>query len=177
MADPKTLRLVKGGKAPRTLLDTVQMVSAPESAPPFAVDALLLEQDTALVLGADPKPRVCDEHPIRIMTDLLEFQEKAVGSIIITGQRPYRLYAIVHDFGQEPSTRDEWIGAALETGIDRCLQLKIRSLGTHMLGSHYSSRDPNWFCCRLTELLATRPPGSLHRIWMIAPRPKARRGL
>ncbi len=50
------LRLIHGGRSNRTTQGVVHVVMAPREQPPFAVDAIVVEEDTYLVLSADPAP-------------------------------------------------------------------------------------------------------------------------
>ena len=93
---------------------TVTIESA--NAHDFTTDAraVVLEDDTAMVLGARRDIiRPVDDHPIRIMTSLYEEPPRQPGGLEIRGTRPFLLHALVHDFDQEPSFREEWVREAL----------------------------------------------------------------
>ena len=76
---------------------------APSGEPPFAVDAVVIEDDTWQVLGAEPEFSSAAEHPIRLMQELREAEPLEPGSVFIKEGAPVRLHAIVHDLDCEPS--------------------------------------------------------------------------
>ena len=82
------LRLIDGGLHRETSFGHLRIVAAPENAAPFEVEAIAFEEDTWLVMSADPKICEPQEHPIRLMTDLIETQPEPVGSVLIQDSQP-----------------------------------------------------------------------------------------
>ena len=69
------------------------------------IDALVLEEDTDLILIQPPIAADTSEHPIRLMTALYATPAHCPGTIIIKREVPLRILAIVHDLALDPSTR------------------------------------------------------------------------
>ena len=107
------LRLIQGGRQCRIRFGPIDIVTAPQSATPFEVDALAVEEDTWLIMSAEPTMGDLQEHPIRLMTDLIEARPKPVGSVVVQGRNPMHFMAIVHDVNQDPTCREEWVHSAL----------------------------------------------------------------
>ena len=153
---------------PRNLLELVRLVEAPEEDPPFSVDAIAVEEDTSLVLSADITVRDPQQHPIRLMTDLYAEQSNKPGELVVKGVNPVRLMAIVHDFEQDPSCREEWIAAALDRIFEECARCGFYSLGLEPLGTKHGRIPGEEFKQLLDTALRGAAPGELKRIWLIA---------
>jgi hypothetical protein len=167
------LRLIHGGRSSRATQGVVHVVMAPREQPPFAVDAIVVEEDTYLVLSADaragePHP----EHPIRVMTSLLEVEPKQPGSIVVRDRAPLELAAIVHDLDEEPSWREEWIVSALDRALAEAERRQFRSLGLEMLGAIHGRLERPRFLQILRQALQRSDPRRLERIWLIPPSTK-----
>ena len=131
------LEIVPNKVHTKSLLDTINIVIAQDSHPPFDVGAVVLEEDTALILSTNVVIRETKEHVIRLMTDLYQYKEKTPGSIVVKGANPYRFFAIVHDFDKDPSCRKEWVESALHNIFEICKKLGIESLGLQLLGTRH----------------------------------------
>lgn len=112
-----------------------RVVVAPRSRPPFAVDALVLEEDTWLALSAAPLVREPAEHPIRTMTAAWEAEPAEPGSIRMRSGRPLRILAVVHDLSLDPSWRVEWIDAALRRAFAEARRRGLGAVGVEPLGA------------------------------------------
>ncbi len=87
------LTVIRGGVQCELAFGPVRIVAAPENRPPFDVDAIAYEEDTWLIMSADPKICQPEEHPIRLMTDLINAQPETVGSVRVQGRNPLRFLA------------------------------------------------------------------------------------
>ena len=152
---------------PRNLLELVRLVEAPEDNPPFSVDAIAVEEDTSLALSADITVRDPKQHPIRLMTELYTERSNEPGGIVVKGNNPVRLMAIVHDFDQEPSCREEWIAASLDRIFEQCARCGFDSLGLERLGTKHGRISRGKFRQLLDAALRNAVPGKLRRIWVI----------
>ena len=117
---------------------------------PFDFQALVIEEDTARVLSADTSIRIYDEHPVRLMTSLLDQKPESPGTIVTRGTSPYYFYAIVHDFDQYPSFKEDWVSSAINLALEKCAELRIQSLAMQVLGSTYGTQSESWFIDLLT---------------------------
>ncbi len=130
----------------------------------------MLEEDTGLVLSAKLEIKDVDDHPIRVMTALYEFAEPSVGEIVVKGGKPLRIYAIVHDFDQEPASRASWISSALRHALALCSGKRIASLGLQMLGTRFGPFSEDWFRELLDTELMVLESNTLSQIWLMTPK-------
>jgi hypothetical protein len=171
------LRLVRGGRLCETRVGKLRIVAAPKDSPPFPVDAFVFEEDTFLVVSADPAPRDPKVPMVRIMTRLIETQPRVPGTVLLQGQSPLRLLAIIHDFNQEPSWREEWIEAALGNVFQQVQRLGVRSLSLPLLGTVYGSLDKRRFIELFVRALHRAAPGRLRSLWLMVPEGEAREAI
>ena len=123
---------------------------------PLDIHAVVIEEDTAMVLSADTNIRFSAEHTIRLMTSLLEHKPEMPGTIVTRGKSPYCFYAIVHDFDQNPSFRADWVASAVDMALRKCADLAIQGLAMQMLGSVYGTQSESWFLDHLTKRLSNQ---------------------
>lgn len=141
-----------------------RLIKAPATAPPFQVDAIILEEDTGLVLSADTRIKDTQEHPIRLMTDLISAEVHQVGTAVFMKGRPHRIFAIVHDMDRTPHCCKEWVCSALEQCLKLCAQQEIESVAVQKLGCVHGKLDASWFEFQLQKVSAT---SELKQIWLI----------
>jgi hypothetical protein len=164
------LRLIQGGRSQRATQGVVHVVMAPREQPPFSVDATVVEEDTYLVLSADPRAgEPHPEHPIRVMTSLLEVEPREPGTILVRDRFPLEIAAIVHDLDEEPSWREEWVIGALDRALQEAERRQLRSLGLEMLGAIHGRIERPRFLQLLRQALQRIDSRSLERIWLIPP--------
>jgi len=145
------------------------LVAAPLERPPFPVDGVVVEDDTWLVLGADPEFHEPTEHPIRIWTALHEAEPLEPGAVSVAEGRPVRLHAVVHDLSCDPTWREEWVGAALAE-VFRLADLHgLHSLALPILGGVHGRLSGARFLRLLDRALAGAAAGRPARVWLIAP--------
>lgn len=147
----------------------VRLEVAPESYPPFAIDALVVEDDTWQILGADPEFRPTAEHPLRLMQALREAEPMAPGSVAVVRGRPTRLCAIVHDLDCDPSWREEWIAAALEGCLRIASERSLRSLALPLLGARHGRLPPDRTLALLENALTAPSVPLPRKLWLIFP--------
>ena len=160
-------RLVRGEKARVRRLAGLEITSAPPEEPPFAVEALAVEDDTYLVFGAGPAFREPSEHLLQALTAAHAAEPVAPGTVLVRPGRPLRLHAVVHDLGRAPTWTEEWIESALrkllETADGRCL----RALGLEPLGCRHGDLELDRFLTLLERAIRAAPGRNLRRIWLV----------
>jgi hypothetical protein len=162
----RRLRLLRGGKPAGAT--RIPITVAPPDRPPFPLDALAVEDDTWLVLGADPDFREPAEHPLRVWHELHRFEPAEPGSVVVRRGCPTLLLAVVHDLSCDPTWREEWVVRALGGILGQVDRLGVRSLGLPILGAVHGKLRPERFMALLSEALADTPP-SLERVWVARP--------
>lgn len=161
------MRLIDGGLHRETSFGHLRIVAAPENVAPFEVDAITFEEDTWLVMSADPKICEPQEHPIRLMTDLIETQPEPVGSVLIQDSQPLRFLAIVHDVNQEPTWREEWIESALREIFRKAEQRRLQAIGLPLIGTLHGKLNNQRFAALLGRVLQQATFKHLKRLWLI----------
>jgi hypothetical protein len=133
------------------------------------VDGIAFEEDTFLVMSADPVVRDPKEPLVRIMTRVIETRPEAPGSVLVRGKRPLRLLAIVHDLNQEPSWREEWIASALDRIFQLAEDRELESIALPFLGTLHGKLTRERFLVLLRAAISRNPPTHLKRLWLIVP--------
>ena len=142
---------------------------SPKESPPFSVEAIAFEEDTFLVMSADPTVRDPKIPLIRIMTDLIETRPRVPGTVLVQGDSPVRLLAIIHDFNDDPSWKEEWIEKAFQGIFEVAERLRLRSLALPLIGTVYGSLEKKRSVQLLTQSLIQRPLNDLLFLWLVVP--------
>ena len=169
MAEKNSFQVIQGGLCCEMSFGPVQIVAASEETPPFAVEAMAIEEDTWLIMSAEPEACDPEEHPIRIMTRLIEARPEKVGRVLISGGNPIRFLAIVHDVDQEPTCREEWVEAALKDIFLKTEQRSLKSLGLPFLGTLHGKLEEKRFVMLLSRVLLEMTFNHMRRLWLITP--------
>ena len=163
------MRLIQGSYPRKMSFGSVNIVAAPKDRPSFPVDAVAVEEDTLLVLSADPQVRDPYKHLMQVMTQMIETRPETPGSVLVKGKHPLHLLAIVHDLNQEPSWREEWIASALDGIFREAESRKLRSIALPFLGTLHGSLDKQRFVVLLRGTLERISANHLKRLWLIVP--------
>ena len=148
---------------------TIEIISAPEDMHTVPTDAVAFEEDTYLVLSADRKFREPHMPLMKIMTNLIETRPELPGSVIVKGKNPARMLAIVHDFNQEPSWREEWIKSALDGILQKADSFRFQSVAIPFLGTVHGSLDKHRFVELFRDALKRVSPKFLKHIRLCVP--------
>jgi len=158
---------VPGQRRSEVWMGSVRVFVAPKGWPPFLAEALAEEEDTYLVLSADPEVLETREQTKELVAELLKTNPAVPGSVIVKEGRPLSLLAVVHDLEREPSWKEEWIVSALD-GIFREVETrKLRSLALPLLGTLHGSLEKQRFLVLLREALERSSPKHLARLWLV----------
>ncbi len=165
-------RMIPGGLQSQTVFASISIIAAPEESPPFEVDAIAFEEDTWLVMSADPKIVDPPEHPIRLMTDLIETKPEPVGSVMVRDKKPLRFLAIVHDVNQDPTWREEWVEESLKAIFRESEHRNLQAIGLPLLGTLHGKLEKRRFISILGRILRQTPFKHLKQLWLIVPTPQ-----
>jgi hypothetical protein len=163
------LRLIQGTYPLKVSVGSVDIVASPKDRPPFSVDALAHEEDTFLVMAADREVRDPHEHQVRLMTRVIEIRPEAPGSVLVKGQRPLRLLAVVHDLNQDPTWKEEWVASTLDGIFREAERRKLQSIALPFLGTLHGSLKKERFLVLLRGALEHLSAKHLKRLWLIVP--------
>lgn len=164
-----SLKLVRGRRVCETLVGRLRVAAAPKDTPPFPVEAFVFEEDTFLVMSADPTPREPKVPMVKIMTRLIGTQPGTPGAVLLQGHSPLRILAIVHDFNQDPSWKEEWIESALRNALQESQKLGIRSLALPFMGTVHGSLEKRRFLEILVRALRETRLNYLNLLWLVTP--------
>ena len=148
---------------------SLRIVAAPQDSPPFDVEAITFEEDTWLIMSADPEFCEIEKNPIRLMTELIEARPEPVGSVKTVDGKPIRFLAIVHDVDQDPTWREEWVESALKEVFSIAEEKKLHSIRLPLIGTLYGRLDPDRFVILLDRALKQTAFNHLKRLWLVAP--------
>lgn len=163
------LTVIRGGVQCEMAFGPVRIVVAPQNKPPFDVDAIAYEEDTWLIMSADPKICQPEEHPIRLMTDLINARPETVGSVRVQGGNPLRFLAVVHNVNLEPTWKEKWIEKALDNIFREAEGRKLKAVAVPMLGTRHGRLEQKDFTALLGRSLRQQSFAHLKRLWLIAP--------
>ncbi len=145
----------------------MRIVPAPPGATlVFLVEAQVIEDDTHLVLGADPQPRETHEEPERLLENAAASIGPAPGTLVVRGGHPLRLHAIVHDLDEAPSWREEWVASALREVLREVEARQLGSLALPLLGCVHGSLAPDRFAELLKGALTEATVERLDEVWV-----------
>ncbi|MEE2776348.1 MAG: hypothetical protein VYE73_06240 [Acidobacteriota bacterium] len=164
-------RVIRGGlKDDPQARDSVQIVMGPRAEPPFPIDALVREEDTYLVLSGEPGANEQgSDHPIRVMTALLDVEPKPPGTIVVRERTPLEILAIVHDLGEEPTWNEGWVTDALVAVVGETERRELSHVGLETLGAVHGGLGRPRFLQLLRHALRRADPRHLEKVWIIAP--------
>ncbi len=163
------LRVIEGGLTGCIRFGPLQIISTPESAPPFEVDAMVFEEDTFLIMSASRQVIEPREHPIRIMTEAINFKPVPVGQVLIRDEKPLRFLAIVHDLNHRPSWKEEWISGALREIFRLAEQRQLHRIALQPLGTIYGHLTIERFAVLLSTVLRSAGFDFLRQVWLQVP--------
>ena len=80
--EPK-LQIIPGTYPLEISFGTLRIVAAPKDRPPFKVGAVAFEEDTFLVMSAEPIVRAPKESLMRVMTRVIETRPETPGTVLV----------------------------------------------------------------------------------------------
>ena len=165
----RKFKLLPGGGRREAMVRSVRVVAAPEDMKPFPVDAIVFEEDTFLVLSAEPVLKEPAEHPIKVLNDVWNAQPNKPGTVIVKRTSPLQFLAIVHDLNKEPTWREEWVISSLVGVFRQAEDRRLRSLAIPLLGTKHGSMDVQRCMVLLKAVLTGMKLQHVDRLWLIVP--------
>lgn len=147
----------------------VEVVVVPEGVTPIALAAVVEEEDTYLVLSADPRVRDTGEPLGSALAAVRRAHPLPPGSVAMRRGKPVRLLAVVHDLALTPSWREAYIASAIGGCLRIARRLQLHSLSLPILGAVHGRFDPERMVALLRDALAQAEPSALERIWLRVP--------
>lgn len=156
------MNLVRNTKDHAVIGSVRLSIVSPRQTPPC--DAVVLEEDTWQILAAGSEFSICTEHPIRIMTELLDTKPLSAGTVLLREGWPLTMVAVVYDFDAAPSCRSRWITAALEEILRICRERQVRSLLLPLPGVRHGRLSLRKALRLVTNVLKENTYGGLRRV-------------
>lgn len=147
----------------------VEVLVVPEGVTPIALDAVVEEEDTYLVLSAEPRLEPTGGSLDGALDLVRRAHPLPPGSVALRRGKPKRLLAVVHDLSCTPTWREDWVTQALGGVLRIAHRLQLRSLSLPPLGAVHGRLDPERFVSLLADALAGAEPSSLERVWLRVP--------
>ena len=133
------------------------------------VEAIVYEQDTALVLGPSSDILIAPkESTHQLIQQIMMAKTLLPGCVLTKGNFPlFHLFAIIHDFDQEPTWQRCWIAKALHHCLLFCEQYQLKTMALPPLGCCYGELAVQDFLTLLQNELDNIPLFYLRKIWII----------
>ena len=160
------LRVIEGGKSRAFRVGPVSITCiSPDSHQPPEMPHIL-EEDTWQVLSADPAIREVFEHPIRIMTDLIDQKPLSPGDVVCHNNC---WQVVIYDFDQEPVCKKKWIELAMRHLWQRTEEYQQHELAMPILGTVHGCLHWSESLEIMTGTLRSESIASLKKIWLLVP--------
>jgi hypothetical protein len=140
-----------------------EIIAAPE--PPFAIDTLVVEEDTYLVLSAGNYAAEPKQQTDSLISQAAYQDAVALGEVIVKGKR---WLAVVYDFDQDPALLDSSVDAALDNIFRLVEDRRFTAIGLQALGCFHGNNDVGTFLERLSvRQHAGGLPDCLQKLWVV----------
>jgi len=166
MTDRTRFTVLEGGRDKQATVNTVSVSVVPNSLSPLPVDVRVFEEDTHLVLTVDPVMRYTEEHPIQLMTSVMETKPNKPGSVVINKGS---WYAVIHDLDAEPTWRHAWIEKAYRQILQIGEKKRIQKIGMPLLGSVHGDFSPEESMKMLVQAANSMTLQHLKKILILVP--------
>lgn len=145
----------------------LHVVAAPEESPPFAVDAVAVEEDTHLLLSADAEIREPTESLAALTEAVRTTPPNTPGNVLVRKAKPLQLLAIVHDIEREPTWSEAWIASAMHAVFEEAEWRRLRSVALPLLGTRHGDVAPSLVARWAGNCLLRGHLRHLRRLWIV----------
>lgn len=159
--------LIQGGRARNWRFGNLQLQIAVAHEPPFFPDFELIEEDTWRVIGAGRQFHEVKEHPVRLMTGLIDQAELEPGTCL---RRARRIFLVIYNIDEEPVCRPEWIESALACALRSVDRQCGNTLCMAPPGMQHGQYALPGSLEILARILHSAQCAHLERIWLQLPR-------
>jgi hypothetical protein len=172
------LRLIAGDLDQAFTINGVTMRLSPqERRLPSAVEALVVEQDTSLLLDEslqleDEQQALLESESAASLSEALFELEISypIGGVYLKGRQPKQIMVVIHDLNQSPSWSEAGIKEALSTLFTQLTRYRVRSLAIPALAYRYGPLPVQQFLTLLCEQLKEQRPTWDGELWLLVPR-------
>jgi len=129
-------------------------------------EARVVEEDTYLVTSAPPEVTEPAGDLHQVMLQARAMEPLRPGSVLVKAGQPTLITAVLYDYSQEPSCREEWIQEALERILCELETLRVKSVTMPLLGVRNSRLPPDCSTRQLRRALDHAPLQHLKTLWL-----------
>jgi len=140
-----------------------------ETTPPFEADGVVYEQDTALILGKSTVFREPLESTEELLQQALNRTPLPLGSVLVKGQHPFKLLAIIHDVEQIPICTEKSIKQAWQNLFQKSEELKLHSLASPLLGTVFGHLNSEQAVTLFRSEVIDLAPTTLNMLFILVP--------
>lgn len=162
------LQLIPGGRRDCIQLGSLVVIAAPKEEPPFSPEAVIVEEDTFLVLSAPPEVRAAKERPIELFQALWALDEVPCGTITVREGKPLRVLAVVHDLAREPSITEADVKRALDAAMLELSRRNVRRVALQLVGAVHGGLGEQQSLALITRALDGAT--ALESVWLMVSR-------
>jgi hypothetical protein len=145
------------------------MEATPSDRQPFPIEAMAVEDDSYLVLGAAPTISKPAEHPLQLLHRAASIEPVMPGTVVVRDGPPLRLLAVVHHLERRPTWSEGWILEALDQVLELVRARRVRSVGLQPLGTVHGRLPLARFMGLLEHRLTRARPTALRYLWIAVP--------
>jgi hypothetical protein len=140
----------------------------PESDPPFAVEAIAIEDDTQMILSADPEFEFVEGSAIEAVRNATNAEPRQLGSVVVKPGRPKRFLAIVHDLSKDPTWSEGTIQEALGNVFREAEERRLTAIAVRLMGRRFGLQQER-FMHLFDAALSGINLRSVQRVWVVLP--------
>ncbi len=135
--------------------------------PPPHVQALVYEQDTALVLQPPHLLSYPTESTNELIQQALHTPPHLPGTVVVKSGHPLHIHAVIHDMDSEPTWQSQWITQALLNILQTVEQRELHSLAMPLLGTTHGNLPADQFFQLLKMAMTEFSLVHLEQLWLI----------
>jgi hypothetical protein len=159
-----SMKLILGGRSKHISCNGVQVTVIDNESLPYSAEVMVFEEDTHLILTADREIHYQEEHPIRLMTDIMNARKNRLGSLVVNDRS---WYAVVIDVNAETMCQPQSVSEAYINVFAHLNSKKIVSAGMHLLGLIHGKMVINQAVNLFLGGLHTQNINCLRHIWVV----------
>lgn len=161
-----SMKLIRGGRSKNISCNGVQMTVIDNESLPYSAEVMVFEEDTHLILTADREIHYQEEHPIRLMTDIMNAGKNSLGSLVVNDRS---WYAVVIDVNAETMCHPQSVSQAYKNVFAHLKSKKIVCAGMHLLGLIHGKMVINQAVNLFLGGLHTQNINCLRHVWVVVP--------
>ena len=137
--------------------------------PPFAADAWVYEQDTALILSIENIIREPLDSTQEIIKSMIHREPLQQGQVMVKGHHPFDFLAIVHDVELQPICTPAIVSSTLSNIFREAEKRSLTSIAMPLLGSVFGPLSQQESVQLIGKSIIAWQPESLRTVILLVP--------